>query len=312
MTGSMAEILRWAARAVGPGVRVTNVQGLREGAGPWLIRFEGSGVHAAVLRIGDPHDPSDRQQSATEVAALLFAERHALTTPRVMAADLDGGETGAVAVLTTVLPGSSRIARTPSADRMRALGGAAAALHAVAASPTPELPLRRWPVDVPGAGFVAGRREPGASPVLTEARRQLGDVPVPREPTVFVHGDLWQGNTMWIDDGFAGLVDWDCAGVGPAGVDLGSLRCDAAVLVGQNAADQVLDDWERTAGAPAENVAHWDVVAALNTPADMAEWLPAFHDQGRTDLDAPTVNHRRDAFLRRALDRLLAGTPSHR
>jgi hypothetical protein len=34
------------------------------------------------------------------------------------------------------------------------------------------------------------------------------------------------------------VLDWDCAGVGPAGIDLGSLRCDAAWCHGIEAAEQ--------------------------------------------------------------------------
>jgi len=49
------------------------------------------------------------------------------------------------------------------------------------------------------------------------------------------------------------------------------------------------------------------VVASRSTPADMAEWLPPFHRQGRTDLDAPTLRGRRDAFLRQALEKLDRG-----
>lgn len=300
MTDPVADALRWAARAVAPGARVTEVRGLREGAGPWLIRFEGV-VDAAVLRISEL---SDRQQLATEVAALVLAERHALAAPRLIAADLDGAEFGKVAVLATALPGTSRIGHLPSPARLRALGGAAAALHAVPANPTDELPLRRRPMDVSDAGFLASRQEFDAAPLLADAAERLARIPVPREPAVFVHGDLWQGNALWVGDTLTGLVDWDCAGVGAAGVDLGSLRCDAAVLAGQSAAEQILDGWQETAGRQAENVAYWDVVAALSTPADLAGWLPAIHDQGRTDLSATTATRRRDAFLRSALDRL--------
>ncbi len=48
-------------------------------------------------------------------------------------------------------------------------------------------------------------------------------------------------------------------------------------------------------------MAYWDLVAALTTPPDMAQWLPVAHDHGRVDLDAPTLNTRRDAFLHTAL-----------
>ena len=101
----------------------------------------------------------------------------------------------------------------------------------------------------------------------------------------------------------SGVVDWECAGVGAPGVDLGNLRCDAAMLLGGDAPDLVLDGWCAAAGGPARDVARWDVAAALSGPADVAAWLPAIHDQGRTDLTADVLARRRDAFLRAALDR---------
>ena len=36
----------------------------------------------------------------------------------------------------------------------------------------------------------------------------------------------------------------------------------------------------------------------------MADWLAVFHCQGRTDLNVATLNRRRDAFLRHALEKL--------
>jgi aminoglycoside phosphotransferase (APT) family kinase protein len=116
-----------------------------------------------------------------------------------------------------------------------------------------------------------------------------------------VHGDLWQGNALWDGDTLTGLVDWDCAGVGPAGVDLGSLRCDAAICYGPEAAEHVLHGYAEAAGLPATDVAYWDVVAALCTPPDMSWFVGALHGQGRTDLTRTQVIDRRDAFLEAAL-----------
>jgi aminoglycoside phosphotransferase (APT) family kinase protein len=128
----------------------------------------------------------------------------------------------------------------------------------------------------------------------------------PARPPVFVHGDLWQGNTLWDGEGaLTGVVDWDSAGSGPAGIDLGSLRCDAATSAGSRAAAAVLAGYEAVLGRPADDVAYWDVVAALCTPPEVDWFLDAVRDQGRTDLDQPTLLRRRDAFLRAALDDLL-------
>ncbi|WP_242547060.1 hypothetical protein [Amycolatopsis sp. MtRt-6] len=78
-------------------------------------------------------------------------------------------------------------------------------------------------------------------------------------------------------------------------------------MYGPPAAEPVLEGWQRTACRRAEQVAYWDVVAALGTLADMAFCVPALHDQGRTDLDAGLLGQRRDAFLGTALGRLDAG-----
>jgi hypothetical protein len=40
------------------------------------------------------------------------------------------------------------------------------------------------------------------------------------------------------------VLDRDCAGVGPAGIDPGSLRCDAAWCHGVEAAEHILRGWE--------------------------------------------------------------------
>lgn len=75
-------------------------------------------------------------------------------------------------------------------------------------------------------------------------------------------------------------------------------------MVGLPAAEQVLVGWQRAAGRRAEQVAYWDLVAALSTLADMAFCVPALHDQGRSDLDADHLGQRRNAFLSTALSRL--------
>jgi len=121
-----------------------------------------------------------------------------------------------------------------------------------------------------------------------------------------VHGDLWYGNTMWDDGRLTAVLDWDCAGVGPGGIDLGSLRCDAAWCHGVEAAGHILRGWEAEAGRPASDVPYWDAVAALASPPDMG-WFPApMAAQGRPDLTREVMLERRAAFLDAALSRLAA------
>jgi aminoglycoside phosphotransferase (APT) family kinase protein len=92
------------------------------------------------------------------------------------------------------------------------------------------------------------RREQGASALLRKAEAAVAAATQAGERTGFVHGDLWHGNTMWDGGALTAVIDWDCAGVGPAGVDLGSLRCDAALCHGLDAAGPVRSGFEAEAG----------------------------------------------------------------
>ena len=88
------------------------------------------------------------------------------------------------------------------------------------------------------------------------------------------------------------------------GIDLGTLRCDAAWCHGLAAADDILRGWEAEAGRAARDVAYWDVVASLSSPPDMG-WFPeSMAAQGRPDLTREVMLERRDAFLAAALSQL--------
>ena len=290
--------LRWAVNAAAPGADVTGVRGLRDGGSPWLVQLTRHGKdRSTVLRDGTSQDPAGL---ATEVAALQLAADHDIPAPRLLAADLDGDPP---LVLVERLPGSSRIPPGRPSARLRILGRTAAALHAVSLEPASAIPQRDRPIA--SVDFAALRRR-HPYPLLVEAEQRVGDPP-PRDSAVFVHGDLWQGNALWTGDTLNGLIDWDCAGSGSPGIDLGSLRCDAAICFGLEAAADIRQGWEEVAARSAADVAYWDVVAALSTPPDMG-WFPsAIAGQGRPDLTQDVLLRRRDEFLRAALPRLDAG-----
>jgi aminoglycoside phosphotransferase len=117
------------------------------------------------------------------------------------------------------------------------------------------LPARTRPIE--SMDFAALRRGKPPRDLFVRAEECLARLPVPRTPPVFVHGDLWQGNTLWDGDRLTGIIDWD-------------------------------------------------LVTAMATPVSMDWFVTAAQDQGRTDLDQPTMLARRDAFLLDALRRLEA------
>lgn len=295
---------RWVAQSVGgANAVVVSESRLRPDAPRWLVEVSnGDTATKVILKSGDH---GMRDELATEAAALTVAEAHRLRTPRLIAADLDGNETGRPAILITFVDGTDQIPSSATPQRLRALGAAAAESHAVPLEPTPELPLRSR--HMPWIDFSAGRLA-GTSPttpLLERGDRAIRQLPAPDVDTVFVHGDLWTGNTLWRDGEHVATIDWEAAGAGHYGIDLGSLRLDAALLDGLDAADEVLKGWTAASERQPDGVAYWDLVAALNTPADMAGSVDSFRQAGRADLDGPLLNRRRDEFLASALREVL-------
>ncbi|HWM21965.1 MAG TPA: phosphotransferase, partial [Ilumatobacteraceae bacterium] len=154
-----------------------------------------------------------------------------------------------------------------------------------------------------GEVVVRGGDESSVALLATEAAALeaivASDVPGPR-----LLGVAMGGNTMWDHDRLTGIIDWECAGIGHPGIDLGMQRCDAALVVGLSGADAVLAGYESAIGHAAADVAYWDIAAALTTPGTMDSFVQIYAGQGRTDLDPPTLLARRDAFLAAALDRV--------
>lgn len=335
-------VTAWVLSAYGDDARLVAkrpVYSWRPGA-PVLVQVKDSdGSHEAIVRtatLGRGRNPI----AARMAAALTAAETFDVPAPRLIAADIDGSRAGDPAILESVLPGTSEIPRVATTARLQAFGQIIGRLWYAEMSPTNDLNSREASIDVKN-GSAERRRAvrferstaaertamiqqlsatwecnveeaeqrivapaSGRSDLLEAAEERLAMAPVPSGRTTLVHGDLWQGNLLWVGDEPCGLIDWDVAGVGHPYLDLGTARLDAAIMFGVDAMDEVLAGWQRaTDHSPVPNeLAYWDIRAALNTPATME--IPAVAEYGRADLDAATQAARRDDFLRAALHRL--------
>jgi aminoglycoside phosphotransferase (APT) family kinase protein len=192
-------------------------------------------------------------ETATEVAAMSCAARAAgavFPVAELLGYDL-AERTRYGLMLTTRMPGTSGIPPEPDPERLRALGAAAARISSIEPGPAraPALPVRSRPIEP--EDFAGLRREQGASDLLRAAEAVVAAIRPDDSRTGLVHGDLWHGNTLWDGARLTAVLDWDCAGGGPAGIDLASLRCDAAWCYGPEAAGHVLRGWDAEAGRPA-------------------------------------------------------------
>lgn len=300
------QMLRWAAGVVG-GTRVLSIESLSRGdhraSGSFRLSIEVLAAQATdvILKITVP-DWIGPRMVTTNARALQLADTHGLAAPRLIAADLDGSASGAVATLETFLAGSAEPPPTVSVARLREAGAAIARIHALSMQPQDHFPHRPRPCAVDDRAAERRRGSMPTTPLLQQADERVRSHGVPPAGSVFVHGDVWAGNMLWEGDRCVGLIDWKTAGVGDPGVDLGSLRMSMALQYGQDAPAHVLEGWRRQAGRAAIAVPYWDAVAALNTHTVMGGgW--GFAGDGSL-LDAAAVTERRDTFLRTALDQL--------
>ena len=298
----LALLAGWAATWVSRTAKVASMVPLRPEAPRWLLEvIDGDSSTRLILKAGSV---AMREELATEAAALALAELNNLSTPRLVATDLDARDAGHPAILMTYVGGSDQLPHVATAERLRTLGAAAAAIHQVLLTPTDVLPLRHR--HMPWIDFSTERQEGklATTPLLDRADLRDSGLPVPNDATVLVHGDLWAGNTLWRDSTCVAIIDWEAAGAGHPGVDLGSLRLDAALAYGYEAAEAIALGWQQLMGREMDELPYWDAVAALNTQADMSGDVPSFHAAGRHDLDGITLTARRDEFLLSAIEHL--------
>jgi aminoglycoside phosphotransferase (APT) family kinase protein len=289
-------VLRWSAEAVG-GVSVVSTESLGRGghraSGTFRLRIEGPAAQTTDVILKVPvRGWIAKAWVITNARALQLAETHGLAAPRLIAADLDGRASGTVTTLETFLSGSADLPPTASVARLREAGAAIARVHAFSMEPQTHLPHRPRPCAVDDRADERRRGLIPTIPLLQQADERVRSHGLPAARSVFLHGDVWEGNMLWEGDRCVALIDWKTAGVGDPGVDLGGLRLRMALQYGEDAPAHVLEGWEREAGRAATAVPYWDAVAALNTPTVLDPPEPA------------VATERRDAFLRAALDQL--------
>ena len=296
--------LAWVADVAARGGRLVDAGPLAERTSPWWVRIESAaGPTTVVVRARVEGDESSRLIEV-ESGALEAAGDAGVAAARFVAADPGGGVASQPALVSTLVAGSSDVPPTATTERLLALGRAVGTL--ASCGPPCDLPRRTRPLE--DVDFYAMWRESagavGASAAgkpWTSALQVLDEHRPTAVPDALVHGDCWQGNSLWVDDDLRGFIDWDAAGSGSPGIDLGTMRLDAAFFFGADAMDDVVTGWTETSGRPVVDLAYWDLVAALSSPIDLDEWLPNLQRLGRPDLDAATMAARREEFVRRAL-----------
>jgi Ser/Thr protein kinase RdoA (MazF antagonist) len=204
--------------------RVTDAQGRR-----WVLRAYRADGHVAPW-LGGGATP---EWMAGRAALLAALERQAYPAPRPLP-ERDGGLIGRDAAWCALV--EDYIVGAPlewsSSDDLHALAAALGRLHTLA--PDPNAPPSWWhPLDR-AASWALEALGPAGPDIPDEWRalhtrfasalaffRDRADLPV-----TLIHGDCWPANAVRTGAGQAALIDWECAGLGTAVLDLGVLLAD--------------------------------------------------------------------------------------
>ncbi len=267
---NVSEAVRaWVARETGS--KVHRVRRLPGASTTGVHRLELADGRAVVLRryvwrwvLED--EPVAPQR---EVDALLFARRHHLPVPEVLAADITGATVadGVPAILMTFCPG--RAVGVPDVDR---LAQVAAAIHDVEP-------------DGFGYDYFPWCQETTTGPPSSARRPELWTLAIdrwrnhmPAYRGTFIHRDFNTGNVLWLRGRCSGVVDWANACRGPWGCDVAHCRAQLIRLVGSEPADRFLDAYQALTGRTLDP--YWEIASVLEhgpshwNPVTVAESEP--------------------------------------
>ncbi|WBU37216.1 phosphotransferase family protein [Homoserinibacter sp. YIM 151385] len=271
-----AELVAAAAAILGRELEPVRVLTAGQHARTMLLRTAHGGEpgpRELVARGFPPGDPA----VADEVGILARLGPLGAAAPRLLG---HGSWTGGEIILTTAIPGGTPPPELPLDVVARELGTVLARIH-----------------ELDGRGLPIGPDAPpeGRHPVIARARAEWPELD--RAELVLGHGDFWSGNAVWADGRLTGVVDWSGARQTPRGVDLAWARMDLALLGSADAAETLLDAYERAAGRAIPDMVSWDVHAASRAVERVGTWAPNYAGIGRADLASAELHRRMDMWV---------------
>jgi aminoglycoside phosphotransferase (APT) family kinase protein len=267
-----------------------------------LIAEDAEGVRVtAVVRRFPSGGANGPEKVRREVATLEVLARFEVPAPRPLWSDPAGEMLGRPALAMSDLPGRS-LAADLVAEGAAVAGRLLARLHRIPGSAMGHVP------DPGDLQTQIARELSGSVPLVEDAvdRRELhaaierGAQAVTGQQETFCHDDFHPGNVVR-NGSSAAVVDLTGAGRGDPGRDVGYCRLDLALTAVEGTTEAFLAGYREAGGVVPEHLWLYDLLGALRCLPSPAHWLPAFHEQGRTDLTADVIEDRARRFIADAL-----------
>ncbi|WP_425147235.1 phosphotransferase family protein [Deinococcus sp.] len=305
-------IRRWIEEQAGPGAAILSAQELVGGTSATLHAVSlrvGGDVQELVIRQFDRLDwlRLEPDLARHEAAALAWAARTGVPTPRLIAYEERAEVCGVPLVLMSRLPGAVNLRPADLSGWLDAQAAALAQIHRTDPGGLDWADLD-W-ADLAWEHFSysdpASQTPPRWSGVPDAWERALHLVRGPRPAYTprFIHRDYHPANVLWQGGRLSGVVDWVNACRGPAGADVGHCRVNLAQLFGTLAADEFLSAYRRQAGMAFEYEPFWDILSLTDILTDELAVYAGWWAFGVRDLSGPLIGERLDAYLLSLLER---------
>jgi aminoglycoside phosphotransferase (APT) family kinase protein len=252
-----------------------------------------------VRRYAEASEPP-ATKAVREYAALSRLRDHSgVPAPDPLLLDADGSVLGSPGIVTSFVDGDLVLAHPGSTQWERRCATAAsvlAGIHSIAVEPERDTFLMDAAVEA--LWFAAGDEPPGFMAAHSDGSAVWRAVTARRatvtgdSPTL-VHVDYWSGNILWQGDRIAAVVDWEEAGFGPPGLDVGYCLMELYLEGMDTAADEFVAAYERASGRPVADLALWKLAASARPMLDIDAWLTT-----------PPMADRFRRFIAGALDEL--------
>ncbi len=293
---------RWVERTVGSGATIEAVTPLTGATTSYMHLLDiatGSGRVRLVLRheLRPTWLREEPDALSREAANLRLLSGSDVPAPELVAADADGSDCGAPALLMTWLPGRVELRPDDLDGWLERLAAPIRRIHAVTPGDHP------WRHEWYGSSIP----EPPAwsnQRGLWAAAIEVAAGPPPATDLRFIHRDYHPCNFLWQGGEVSGVVDWASGCAGPGGVDLSHCRGNLQKMYGLEVADQFLDLYQASAGSHSAYHPYWDILQLVeNLPRPPRVYRPwaAFGLQG---LDKQLMLERTEEYLASVLARL--------
>jgi thiamine kinase-like enzyme len=121
------------------------------------------------------------------------------------------------------------------------------------------------------------------------------------EAPVYVHHDFWPGNTLWVEETLAAIVDWEGGSISDPALDVAYCALDMRLLGLNEAAEHFVEVYRERSGRALQNLRYWELLALCRPMPDIAMWVPGWQAMGY-EITAEEARLRHTALITAALE----------